>query len=353
MKTLKKIHNNIFLLLVTTLMSMSSCGFIGEDDGDCNAYYKVRFRFDMNILETDAFSSQVGEVDLYVLDADGSLVWHGHEEGDVLAKEGYLMTLPVDPGKYNLVAWARNRYEDAADFSLGGGERPQHISHLSMSLDRAYDGETAHSTTHIHSLFHGIVKDVELPDEWGEHVVTVPLVKDTNSIRIMLVHLSGKEFGENDFDFKITDNNADLDFDNTILDVEPVEYRAWSKRKGLAETSVPSVNPGDAKEVSPLSKAQTSVHSLVAEMTTSRLQTCRKPMLTVTRTSDGLKVIEIPIIDYFLMVKGEYKRHWSDDEFLDRQDDYSMTFFMHEDGTWFDAVFNILQWRVVRQSTDL
>lgn len=352
MKTLKIINKNIFLLLVT-LLTMSACSFIEEhEDQDCTPYYKVRFRFDMNILEADAFSSQVGEVDLYVLDADGTLVWHGHEEGEILSKEGYLMELPVDPGKYKLVAWARKRYAEAKDFCLGEAD-PQHFAHLTMSLEREYDGSASHSTSHIHSLFHGIVDEVELPDEWGTHIVTVPLVKDTNSIRIMLVHLDGSPFEEDDFDFKISDNNADLDSDNTILDTDSIEYRSWAKRLGMAQTSVPSVNPGDARKIAPLSRTQTSVHSLVAEMTTSRLQTCRKPMLTVTRSSDGKKVIEIPIIDYFLMVKGEYRRGWTDDEFLDRQDDYSMTFFMHDDGTWFDAVLNILQWRVVRQNADL
>lgn len=356
MKTIRIIYRHILIVFVT-IVSLTSCGMMTEEEPDCNPYYKVKFRFDRNMLYADAFSTQVGEVDLYVFGTDGRLVWKGHEEGDALKDEGYMMDLPVAPGTYDLVAWCHNRHENAAGFQLSGGAAPTTLQDLQMTMDRERDELTAHSTTDLHALFHGKVSAVELPDSWGTHVVTLPLTKDTNSIRIMLVHLSGSEIKEGDFDFKITDSNGYLDHDNTILDDEQIEYRAWSKREGVAQTVLPTQAQGDAtKSVFPLdydTRAVTSVHSLVAEMTTSRLQTCNNPVLTITRTSDGEKVVNIPIIDYFMMVKGEYKRHMEDDEYLDRQDDYNMTFFMNEDGSWFKAVLDILSWRVVLQNSDL
>lgn len=340
------------------LVSLSSCGMMTEDEPDCNPYYKVKFRFDRNMLYADAFYSQVEEVDLYVFDQAGNLVWTGHEEGLPLTQEGYTMDLPLDPGKYSMVAWCRKRNENAADFTLEGGMSLFSPIDLRMKMSRAYEGDTAHSSTDLHALFHGILTDVELPDTWGTHTVTMPLTKDTNSIRIMLVHLSGKEIKKEDFDFKITDSNGYLGHDNEILEDEMVEYRTWAKREGLASMNVPdgdtetraaSITPLEGETRGPI----TEVHSLVAEMTTSRLQTVQRPILTVTRSSDKEKIIEIPIIDYFLMVKGEYKRPMEDNEYLDRQDDYSMTFFLLEDGSWYKAVVDILSWRVVLQNTDL
>ena len=343
--------------VAVALAFLPSCGMMTEEEPDCNPYYKVRFRFDMNMLYADAFSSQVGEVDLYLFDPDGKLVWQGHEEGAVLAEEGYMMDLPVAPGTYDMVAWCRKRHENATDFNLGGSSSLSLApSDLKMKLDRQYDGSTAHSSSDLHALFHGSLSKVELPDTWGTHVVTMPLIKDTNVVRIQLVHLSGKEIKAGDFDFKITDRNGYLDYDNKILDDEPVEYRSWSKHEGIAQTVLPVV-PGDEEgeviKAKDASRAVTQVHSLVAEMTTSRLQTCRTPMLTITRTSDGENVVDIPIIDYFMMVKGEYHRKMEDDEYLDRQDEYNMTFFMNEDGSWYKAVLDILSWRVVLQGEDL
>ncbi len=353
MRLSKSIYKRVFLSIVA-ILTLSSCSMMTEEEPDCNPYYKVRFRFNRNMQYAEAFSTQVGEVDLYVFDTDGKLVWKGHDEGATLTEEGYLMDLPVAPGKYDIVAWCRKRHENAAGFNLAGGDHPLSFADLRMTMDREHDGETAHSTTDLDALFHGMVSEVELPDEWGTHIVNLPLTKDTNSIRIMLVHLSGKEIKKGDFEFKITDQNGYLDHDNTILDDESIEYRPWAVHEGLAQTLPPLVpDNGDENMVERSRAAVTEIHSLVAEMTTSRLQMCRKPVLTVTRTYDRDKVIEIPIIDYFMMVKGEYYRQMEDDEFLDRQDDYSMTFFMNDDGSWYKAVVDILSWRMVLQNTDL
>lgn len=355
MKMIRNICKHV-ILPVLALATMTSCGMMTQEEPDCTPYYKARFVFNMNMLYADAFSTQVGEVDLYAFDTGGKLVWHGHEAGEKLAQEGYLMDLPLPAGTYDFVAWCRKRHDNAADFTMNGGDAPQMHTHLKMKLDRLYDGETAHSTTDLHALFHGRITNVELPDKWGTHVVTVPLTKDTNNIRIMLVHLSGKEIKAGDFDFRITDSNGHLAHDNSLLDDEDIEYRAWSKHEGMAQTVIPDAGVVTPPNAAPslLSRApQTSVHSLVAELTTSRLQTCRKPMLTVTRKSDGEPVIQIPIIDYFMMVKGEYHRPMDDDEYLDRQDEYNMTFFLHEDGSWYKAVVDILSWRVVLQNSDL
>lgn len=355
MKFVKTISRHI-LMTAVMLGSLASCGLINEDDSDCDPIYKVRFLFEKNMLFTDAFRTQVGEVDLYVFDSSGNLVWKGHEEGDILAQEGYLMDLPVDPGNYELVAWCHKRHENASGFNLAGADNPLSFDDLKMKLEREYDGEQAHSSTDLHALFHGKVA-VDLPDEWGLHVINVPLTKDTNCIRIMLVHLSGKEIKEDDFDFKITDSNGYLGHDNRILDDEPVEYRAWFKQEGIASMLVPSESDPGTPGISPLpeqSRAVTPIYSLMAEMTTSRLQTCNNPMLTITRKSDGERVVNnLPLLDYLLMVKGQYNRNMDDDDYLDRQDEYNMTFFMLEDGSWYRQVIDILKWRIVRQSADL
>lgn len=345
-----------FTLAVVALVSLSSCGMMTEEEPDCNPYYKVRFRFDRNMLFADAFSSQVGEVDLYVFDEEGKLVWKGHEEGDALAEEGYLMDLPVAPGKYDLVAWCHKRHENAAGFNLAESENPQEFGHLKMKMDREYDGDQAHSTTDLHALFHGKIS-TELPDTWGTHVVTLPLTKDTNCIRIQLVHLSGSEIKAKDFDFKIVDSNGHLDHENKILEDEIIHYRPWAINEGVVTTVPPT---GDEKPgIDPIPdtndgvRAITTIHSLTEEMTTSRLQMSQNPTLIITRKSDGENVVTMPIIEYFMMVKGQYNRHMDEDEYLDRQDEYNMTLFMNEDNSWYKAVLDILSWRVVRQFTDL
>ncbi|MBD5303112.1 MAG: FimB/Mfa2 family fimbrial subunit [Bacteroides sp.] len=341
------------------VLFLSSCSMMSEPEQDCDPKYKVRFRFDRNMLYADAFSTQVGEVNLYVFNELGELVWKGFEDGPALSIEGYSMDLPLAPGKYRFVAWCRKRNPNASDFELEEERSPSVPGDLRIRLQREYDLSIAHSSSDIHALFHGQLDNVELPDQPGEHEVLIPLTKDTNSIRIMLVHLNGKKIDKGDFSFKITDDNGYLNHDNSILEDENIEYRAWAKREGVASMNPPVANDPhrSIQAITPLNQLTratlTEVHSLVAEMTTSRLQTTQRPILTVTRNSDKEKIIEVPIIDYFLMVKGEYHRPMDDNEYLDRQDDYSITFFLLDDGSWYKAVVDILSWRVVLQNADL
>lgn len=343
-------------MTLAALLLLNSCAFMTEEEPDCNPYYKVRFRFDRNMLYADAFSSQVGEVDLYVFDTDGKLVWKGHDEGEALAREGYMMDLPVEPGTYDFVAWCHNRHEKAAGFSLNEGNDPTHISHLKMKMDRKYDAAQAHSTTDLHALFHGKLTACELPDTWGTHIITIPLTKDTNSIKIQLVHLSGKDIDVKDFDIKITDNNGYLDHDNSFLDDEHIEYRPWAVDNGNVSMVLPTPSAEDDGSNAPLfskSRSATNAQTIFAQFTTSRLQTSRNPKITIIRKSDGRKVVNVPVNDFFLAVKGYYNRPMDDDEYLDRQDDYNLTFFMNDDGTWYSSVIDVLSWRIAWQSADL
>ena len=56
-----------------------------------------------------------------------------------------------------------------------------------------------------------------------------------------------------------------------------------------------------------------------------------------------------------LMVKGEYNKSMSDQDYLDRQDDYTMTFFIDSENRWYThAGIYINSWYVVpRQETEI
>ena len=63
-------------------------------------------------------------------------------------------------------------------------------------------------------------------------------------------------------------------------------------------------------------------------------------------------MFRIPVADYALLVKGHYRENMSDQEYLDRQDEYTMTFFLDE-GEWVSSFIYINSWRVVLNDTGL
>jgi len=87
-------------------------------------------------------------------------------------------------------------------------------------------------------------------------------------------------------------------------------------------------------------------------LTVGRLVVENNPVLTITNDK-GEKVLSIPLIDYALLVKGHYNRDMDNQEYLDRQDEYNMTFFLDENNRWMDAYIFINSWKVILNHTTL
>ena len=97
----------------------------------------------------------------------------------------------------------------------------------------------------------------------------------------------------------------------------------------------------------------TEVSVAMAEMTVARLVEGKRPMLTVRRKDDGNTVLSIPLIDYALLVKGYYNRDMSNQEYLDRQDEYNLTFFLDSNQRWIKSSIIVNSWKVVLSQENL
>ena len=343
-----RVKMGIALTAVAVGLTLSSCGMIYEDEGDCTTYCDVRFVYDRNMEFADAFSSQVKAVDLYVFDAEGRFLRQVSEHGDALRAAGYSMPLDLQPGRYTVLAWC------GLDGERDSYEVPQPepgVTTLEQMRCRLADrqrveGETA--VGEIDNLFHGMTS-FTLPDEEGHHTYTVELTKNTNTVRVVLQNLSGEALNPDDFIFTITDENGLLDYDNSVLDDELLSYHPFFTTQGTAGIDTDQTDG-----------TITSVSAAMAEFTVSRLfkEKDTRPMLTITRAEaepDGSHhtVLSIPLIDYALLVKGYYNRQMGDQEYLDRQDEYNLTFFLDNDGNWMSSSVIINSWRVVLSDVGL
>lgn len=344
-------HFSRFVVAAATLLasmaSLTSCdSLVYKDEGDCDVIYRLNFRYDMNMKFADAFPHEVKSVKLYAFTPDGKLVWQTSESGERLAADGYNIVLPLQPGDYKLMAWCG--LDNGESFTVPQIAEGDTRETLHCRLNRSYADEGhAISTDDLHPLFHGTL-EVSLPsnDDGGEYSYTMPLTKDTNVFRVVLQHLSGKDIDVNDFTFRIEDENGWLHHDNSLRDDEPITYHAWSTYSGSAGVDVES------------GRAITDVKVAVAELTVSRLvmrdwTTKSRPMLIIRKADDNELVASIPVIDYALLVKGNYNREMSDQEYLDRQDEYNMTFFLDDNQHWLATTIIINSWRVVLNPTDL
>ncbi len=333
------------LLIGAASLAACSDSFIYDEEGDCDPHYKARFVFDYNMLYADAFSREVNAVTLYLIDpATGNIVWQNSESGDALSADGYLMDIDVAPGTYRLMAWCGEGVGE--HFSVPQAE---HHTGLKCTLKRAYENDIAVVRNDIKRLYHGAVRnsdgtltDVVFPDDEGVYTFTIPLVKDTNDVNIVLQNLSGEEIDPEDFTFTLVEANGNLEWDNSMLDGENITYYPHHTSSGSAGLVKPEDVAGRAT-ISTLS-------ACLAEHTVSRLMQDQKMNIRIFNKT-GKKIVDIPLTDYALMLKTSHYADMDNQEFLDRQDKYDVVFFLDEKGSWVHANIQILSWKLVIQNS--
>lgn len=214
-------------------------------------------------------------------------------------------------------------------------------------MNRKRDESGAYCEDHLYRLFHGVL-DVSLPtdEDGGSYEYTMPLIKNTNHIRVILHHLSGEDVNEKDFIFRIDDENGLMAHDNELMPDENINYRPWD----ILSTEVGIDKDGN--------RAISHVKGLAADFTVGRLiETHREKMILAIDTKEGKKVARIPVMDYALMGKEYYEKEYhypmDEREFLDRLDECVMTLFLDEDHNWVSSVIQILSWRVVLSNVEV
>jgi len=343
---------------------LQGCDLI-YDDTDCSQSYNlVSFVYDKNMKFADAFDYEIKAISLFAFNTEtGKLVKRIDAFHDDLNARNETV-LDVAPGNYDIIVWAG---EYSKSFSIASSnERGLLIHDLHCRLNRLDENGTAHVRKEIAALWHGQI-NTELPyaSPSKPNYITIPLTKNTNTIRIVLQHISGESVNCNDFDFTINDSNGWMNYDNTLLQDDNIYYHPWYTYSGTVDINVnPSLppaskghNPNQSIINHPNPNFLTADHkhpetrvtlsACLAEFTVCRLMTYNKPMLTVSDKKRQRVVLRVPVIDFVLLVKGFYNQHMSDQEYLDRQDEYNLTFFLDGNDNWLDTEIIINDWRII------
>ena len=323
-------------------MTIVSCSdILDEEVVDCSVEYRVKFKYDHNMKNADAFSNEVRSVTLYAFDQEGNFVYQRTEQGDILGEDGYSMPLEVEAGDYRFITWAGLEGEESFSVPVltPGVSTIDDLTCRMNRISTRSDG-SAIVNEDLKPLWHGEVTQHSFTSRAAMvQELTIPLIKNTNNVRVVLQHLSGSPVEVDKFTFTITDENGWMNHDNSLLEDEELTYYAWRTDDGVAE-----LNPNG-------SRAQTSIGVAIAELTVGRLVLENNPILTITNDK-GEKVLSIPLIDYALLVKGHYNRNMDNQEYLDRQDEFNMTFFLDDDDHWVDSYIIINSWKVVLNNED-
>lgn len=339
------------LLAAGALLPLAGgCGAV-YDDAECTDSANVfEFRYDRNLKYADAFGAEVRQVTLLGFDKSGILVYARTAKQSDL-EGGNSLGVRLTPGEYDFLTWA-GVYGTDYDIPqpVVGKSRMSDFTCLLKPSAASRTGEGIESSRRLENLYHSLdhvslgLASPEVPDRQ-----VVDLTKDTNYVQVILQE-QGPESGldPKDYAFEISDDNGALDFDNTLMrgtGRSEVTYTPWAVTTGSASFGDPAEGGGYQEG--------TKLNMVMAEFSVNRLTPANRAVLTVRRKADGRVIFTFPLIDYALMLKGEYLADMSAADFLDRQDSYSMTFLLDRDERWVSVTIQINDWRIIRHNTAL
>lgn len=312
--------------LLAAIAAITSCSTIFTDMSDCPAGLSLHFRYDYNMSYANALHRKNDCLTVCIYDSEGNIVTSKTESGEVLADEDYRMDIDVPEGDYEIVAYGgllcgRSSFtmKDASVKSV-----PGNINDLYVEMN--HDNLT--SRQQLHNLFHGR-KEIAMDREFVED--TVYMVKNTNNIRIILQQVQGNPLNASDFTFSITDDNTLMNSSNDVIPNGTVTYSPWTMGEEIIGVS---------------EDGNTPVSVAYAEFSTGRIMAGSGSKLTVTRKDDGEVVFSIPLDKYLLLHKSELYADMPAQEYLDREDEWSMVFFLDSGLRWINTHIIINDWTV-------
>ena len=256
------------------------------------------------------------------------------------------MSLDFDPGEYHLIAWAG--FDDQSFAVPVLYRQTSQITELKVKTlreeavpTRSEDEKDKYIVEkELSSLWHGEVKKGAFTRNSRERITEVSLVKNTNNIRIVVAQVNQhpdqpvtRALKKENLKYTIYDENGYMNYDNSLLPDNMLTYKPFATEQEYI-TSRAFTQDTDSE-----------YPAAIAELSVGRLMKDKKPELNITNTETGEQLIKnLDMIKYLNMLKQEHYKDMELQEYLDREDRYSMIFFVDENMALIKSVIQINGW---------
>lgn len=287
------------------LLGLAACDYI-HDDSLPLCEYRLRFVYDYNMKYADAFQNEVNKAALFICDDKGNFLMRRDIEGEELKANNIRMDL--EPGTYYLLTWA--------GLDAGSYEWPELTPGSSTIKDirvKTLRESDATQPNELEPLWHAL--DTLVITGAVHEEKEISLAKNTNKLRVVLQDTEGYSMDVKDFTFQIVADNGYMDYDNQLLDDPAITYTPYyAKSIDIAGGDVINGKPANQ-------------YVAVAELNTMRLMDKKNYRLIVRHKGWEEDVLNVNLCNYLLLTQME-GHNISAQEYLDRQDEYSIIFFL-------------------------
>ena len=301
-RALKQICFIICMLLTT------SCTWVKDEVDDCPYGFWLNLHYTYNILDVEAAPEYISEVTVYVYDADGNYISRLDVPQSVLKANGHRVRVEGLPeGDYQFVVWSgigNSAYAVSGDRSS--------IGQFSLSL--AQSGTTVSSR--LPDLYYGMLQTVHFDESYITH--DVYMMKNTNQLACLVVSMSDEAtVSLDDYDMKVVSANGIMDAYNMLASSPTMTYEPFVRNAVTFEDA----------EYGELNGASFNISTL-------RLMENKDCRLILVKKETGETIFNISFPEYIGMIGALYTnlgRQLTVQEYLDRQDFYTIVFFLSSD----------------------
>ncbi len=362
-------RNSCPLLFVAVLATLLSSCCINDNMDDCRSQVSLKFDYTYNVKDADAFSAEVKNLNVYVFDKNGKY-YDTYVESASKFETGHTMNINNLPneGKYTFVCLARNTEfvntrtsEDEMEFSftqLTPGVST--MDDLQEEMGRKNSQEELINNKNFTALY---TAKTTVDYQEGKSVQgKLSLMKCTKTYRIVLMPYdhNQEDFTLDNFDVRIAGSAALLDCNGDKVENKQITYLPYSSKTVTNTSGETEIEGEKVDKALVYDLASSRMFERNDDTVTSRSGSeYNDKRIVITDKRNG-KVLFDHSLPWFLAMCGEHTQssegtEWGDQEYLDRQDHYVLTFYVPKVGNdyYIQTRLKVNGWVVKLINTDI
>lgn len=349
------------------LTSLSSC--MKDDLTGCpTPKLSLKFDYTYNVKEADAFSAEVKNLNVYVFDKNGKFVDTYTESADKFELGHQMEITDLQKGKYTFVCLARDKQPALAGTRADDAETEFTFTQLTPGISTIEDlqeemgkknGDASVNDKQFTALY--TAQDTVSFDGTNDAQGKLSLMKCTKTYRVVMLPFEPdqKGFTAENFDVEIKGSAALLDYKGDKVKPKSITYLPFDKKlvenhSGKTEVEGEIVEKALVYDLSSSRMFETKDDNKSRGAIGTNDYDDKRIVITDKRTG---KVIFNHSLPWFLSLcaSDRYGKDWTDQQYLDRQDHYTLVFYVPAPSSNYsmDARIKVNNWVLNLQNTDL
>lgn len=299
---------NLLLTVACLLLSITSCTWVPDETEECPYGFWLKIRYTYNILDVEAAPRYINDVTVYIYDSGGKYVNRIYaSRGELEAQDYKVKVQDLPEGDYQFVVWSGT---SNSQYSLIEDTQPIETFRLALNAKANI------SNVQLPALFHGYLPTVHYSDSYAIH--NVEMVKNTNQLNCLIVSVDKTvTLDPAEYVMSFVADNGTMDAHNQLDTKGNITYEPYSS--GSMKIDDPDYG---------------ALSGLEYNISTLRLLKDQNSRVILKKKSTGKEIFNISFPEYMGMIGSFYTnlgRPLSVQEYLDRQDFYTVVFFLSGD----------------------